>query len=372
MLKSIAIKNLKPNPFRRLDEYPIQRDKVDALKESIRTTGFWGTIVGRPNGEDVEVAFGHHRLVALQEIMSGEHRVEIIVRDLSNEQMLKMMASENMEKWGSSAWVELETIRSVLEAYGEGKIELPVASKDTRKDQIRHVCQSSGTGPYTQAMVAEFLGWTRKAHADGLRPNYACETAFRALDIIDAGFLEEADCKGLTRKQMAELVNCQWSLHQAENKEAKRNREDATTSKKLAEKADTPQDRYRHEKRAKVHEEQAQQHEAAAKEKTKGFAKEAAAMYRQGSGFRDVRKRAEELKPVSTERVKIHQVDDLANRIADKLEHFANGDDDMSGDIAFLKQNKDDLSDRAAKGLCQSFSALIGRLERIRAHFTVS
>jgi hypothetical protein len=42
MLKLVRIKNLKPNPFRRTTEYPIQRKKVDALKESIESTEFWG------------------------------------------------------------------------------------------------------------------------------------------------------------------------------------------------------------------------------------------------------------------------------------------------------------------------------------------
>ena len=31
MLQSVAVNQLKPNPFRRLDEYPIIREKVDAL-----------------------------------------------------------------------------------------------------------------------------------------------------------------------------------------------------------------------------------------------------------------------------------------------------------------------------------------------------
>src|SRR5262245_53893149 len=106
MLKLVRIKDLRPNPFRNLEDYPIHREKVDALKESIASTEFWGTICGRPAGGDaVEIAFGHHRLAALKELMGGTDGVEIIVRKYTNEQMLKMMARENMEEWGTSAWV---------------------------------------------------------------------------------------------------------------------------------------------------------------------------------------------------------------------------------------------------------------------------
>ncbi len=150
VLVSVAIKNIKPNPFRRLDEYPILRERVNVLKESIASTGFWTTIVGRPKGQDlVEIAFGHHWLVALQEGDTGTDRVEVIICNLSNEQMIKMMALENMEEWGTSAWVELETIRAVIEAYAHGEIDLPKVPVDTRKDQIRNECDGPRTRSYT-------------------------------------------------------------------------------------------------------------------------------------------------------------------------------------------------------------------------------
>jgi hypothetical protein len=43
--------------------------------------------------------------------------------------MLQIMGRENMEEWGTSAWVEQETIRAVVLAYAEGKINLPPVSK---------------------------------------------------------------------------------------------------------------------------------------------------------------------------------------------------------------------------------------------------
>ena len=60
--------------------------------------------------------------------MGPDESVEIIVRKLSNEDMLRMMAAENMEEWGTSAWVEMETVRATIAAYGKGLIELPKVS----------------------------------------------------------------------------------------------------------------------------------------------------------------------------------------------------------------------------------------------------
>jgi hypothetical protein len=362
MLKTVAIADLKPNPFRRLDEYPILREKVDALTESIDATGFWGTIVARPKGREFEIAFGHHRLVALQEGAGGKKQVEIIVRDLTNEDMLKMMARENMEEWGTSAWVELETIRSVIDAYGKGEIELPEVGK--RGPRIETSLNSAKF--YTRGSIAQFLGWTKRS-GDRLEPNFACETAFRALNMINAEFLEESDLKHLSRKQMAELVTSQWGVYQDEIRVAKDNQQEAEAASKRAKQAETPQERLRFEKQASIHQEQAQQHKEAAKEKAKDFGKEAAAMYQRGHGFRDVRKRAEELKPAASPKTKIHDVDEFASRIARKLENIANDDDDLSGDISNLKAWAGDLSPRALKSLSQSFTALIGRLERMQA-----
>ncbi len=359
MLKTVSVANLKPNPFRRLEEYPIIREKIDALKESISSTGFWGTIVGRPNGNGVEIAFGHHRLQALKE--SGVERVEIIVRDLSNEQMLKMMARENLEEWGTSAWVELETIRSTIEAYGKGLIELPKVHPHTKKED----CQGTGSHLYTRATIAEFLGWTRKAENGGIRANYACETAFKALDMIDAGFLGEADLKGLKRTQLADLIKEQWSIFNAEKRIATAEKVEAERAEEQAKSAPEPQ-RARLEKKAAIHREQSEQHDKAAASKTKAFGKEGAELFRADRGRDAVKQRADELRPSVERPAKVIDVDDVLFNLSRKLEQIANSKDEISADVRFITKHLNDSSQRARERLCDSFLALIDRIERMR------
>src|SRR5215470_9110530 len=119
------LKNIKPNPFRHIEHYPIQKEKVAALRESIKSTNFWDNIVARQLNGTAEIAYGHHRLEALRAEYGPNHEVDFIIRDLDDATMIQVMARENMEEWGTSAWVEMETIRAVVEAFAEGKIKLP-------------------------------------------------------------------------------------------------------------------------------------------------------------------------------------------------------------------------------------------------------
>ena len=206
----IAVGDLVANPFRHIDRYPIRREKVEALKSSLETTGFWGNIVARQQNGTTEIAYGHHRLVALKEYYGNEELVEIIVRDLSDEDMLQIMARENMEEWGTSAWVEHETVRAVVEAYAQGLIDLPHPSPSTPKRSIRHapsftsggVPLPAGERPYTADILASFLGWTQ---SNGKAQNKVLN-ALSALQFIEEGILSEADFVGLTTMQAEAVV----------------------------------------------------------------------------------------------------------------------------------------------------------------------
>lgn len=209
-MAKFAIKDIRPNPFRHIERYPIRRDKVEALRESLRKTGFWENMVARLRNGYPEIAYGHHRLVALREEFGPDKEVELIIKDLSDETMLQIMARENMEEWGTNASVEHETIRAVVEAYAEGKIELPKVKPDTKKEYIRYapsfvpgdVLGPVGARPYTAQTLAEFLGWV-KSNGQAQDKVYA---ALTALQFIEEGILKESDFEGLTTAQAQAVV----------------------------------------------------------------------------------------------------------------------------------------------------------------------
>lgn len=187
----IPIGDIKPNPFRHLDRYPIKRDKVEALKGSIASTGFWDNIVAREGPGGPEIAYGHHRLIALQESFDPDHKVELIVRDLSDTKMLQIMAAENMQEWEHSAEIEQETVRAVVEAYGEGRIELPKPDKSAK-----HLSYSGDGQRYTAETIAQFLGWKV----------WKVKTALTAIRAIEQGSVAEDDFVGLGPRTGTEIV----------------------------------------------------------------------------------------------------------------------------------------------------------------------
>ena len=105
----IQVSKLQPNPFRRMDEYPIDREKVESLKSSIKDTSFWDNILARKSNGQFQIAYGHHRLVALKALKVKE--VDIPVRDLDDGMMIKIMANENRDTYKANRAVMVETVR---------------------------------------------------------------------------------------------------------------------------------------------------------------------------------------------------------------------------------------------------------------------
>jgi len=113
----VKVKDLKPNPYRNIKSYPIDRVKVESLKTSIKNTDFWDNILARDNNGSIEIAYGHHRLQAIKEL--GIEEVDIPVKNIDDANMIRIMANENMSDWSASADILLETVQ-VAKDYLEG------------------------------------------------------------------------------------------------------------------------------------------------------------------------------------------------------------------------------------------------------------
>jgi hypothetical protein len=149
------IGDIAPNPFRNIDRYPINREKVEKLKESIGRTDFWDNLVARLNADGKpEIGYGHHRMVALRELYPAEHKISLIIRDLDDAAMLHVMADENMQEWASSGAVIVETVRAVRDFLLAGK---PKVSTGGRPPE-----------PASKAAITKFLGWPESRVEDAL------------------------------------------------------------------------------------------------------------------------------------------------------------------------------------------------------------
>ncbi len=113
----VKVKDIVPNKFRDMEHYPIQKDKITALRKSFQNTGVWPVILGRKSPDDpskIEIAFGHHRWVAMKEEFDATKTVEIHVSKFDDAMMLKLMANENLEEYGHKFGVTLETVRQTM------------------------------------------------------------------------------------------------------------------------------------------------------------------------------------------------------------------------------------------------------------------
>jgi hypothetical protein len=265
------ISEIQANPFRHIDRYPIRQDKVAALRESLRTTGFWDNVVARVVDGKPQIAYGHHRLFALREEYDGDYEVNLIVRDLHDDAMLKIMARENMEEWGTSAAVEHETVRAVVEAYAEGRIELAlpaIGKSDLRiAPSFIPVGRASGSGTarsYSGLTVADFLGWV----APNGDPQDKVNHALAALQFIEEGILAEADFDGLTTKQAQAVVEQARKAKAAneakardEQRRAEQAKRDAAEAKKQRERAEREREQAE-QRRGRAREDEARQRAA--------------------------------------------------------------------------------------------------------------
>ena len=94
-IENVPIEKLKPNPYRNLATYPWNEEKIADLQKSYADVGMWEGIIARPINGHYEIPFAHHRIEAARR--SGFKEVPTILRDLTDEQMIRMMAHENSE-----------------------------------------------------------------------------------------------------------------------------------------------------------------------------------------------------------------------------------------------------------------------------------
>jgi len=176
-VKQVSVTSIDANPHRDLDTYPWIESKVEALSRSIDAVGLWEGIIARPVGKRYQLAFGHHRLEAAKR--NGLAKVKVIVRDLSDQQMLEFMGRENGEDYSTDFLVMLNT--------WEGAVNFE-------------------RGCSKPIETARLLGWTT-VYSDGdERMTAVAKHCASAHELVEAGHMVRADFDDLSVKQAGEIV----------------------------------------------------------------------------------------------------------------------------------------------------------------------
>jgi len=181
-LMNVSITSIDANPWRNLSKYPFVESKVGALVRSIKDVGLWEGIIVRKVGSRYQLAFGHHRWKAAKKARLT--KIPVIVRDLTDEQMLQFMGRENLEDWNAD-------FACMYEAW------------DSAAD---HLSRERESDPKA-VDIARLLGWIKKS-GDTNETGQACASA---KTLIDADHISVDDIKGLTVFDVREL--CQHTAN---------------------------------------------------------------------------------------------------------------------------------------------------------------
>lgn len=181
-VQKIDINQIDANPFRRLGDYPYVERKIEALMRSIQDVGLWEGIIGRMVGNRVEIAFGHHRAEAARRV--GLDAINVIIRDLTDEQMLGFMGRENMEDYNADFLTMLETWEAA----------------------VAH--SPSVDGDKGQALkIAKLLGWTQpRSDSNSVQYNRTAEACNSAYTLIKDGHINRGDLHDMTVNDARELL----------------------------------------------------------------------------------------------------------------------------------------------------------------------
>lgn len=180
------------NPSRLHKKYPYIESKLDALRRSMKQddVGCWEGIIARKVDGRYQLAFGHHRVRAAKDV--GLKEIPLIVRDLTDKQMLQFLGRENLDDYAASFTVLLETWEAA-----------------------ERFCLASAEGREVQAIdLARLLGWivpragSRSAEYKTTSIADACNAAHR---LIAGGHMERQTVEGLSVKAAREIVERAWS-----------------------------------------------------------------------------------------------------------------------------------------------------------------
>ncbi len=173
-----AINLIDSNPFRMEKEYPFVARKIEQLKRNYSDVGMWEGVIARKVDNRYQIAFGHHRIEAARQ--AGMKTVSIIVRNLTDTEMLQFMGRENMEDFNSDFLAMLNTWEAAVKFGDPGRQKLQAVD------------------------IARLLGWTEiKYDSDAMNQTArACNAAFK---LIQGGYLFRNDLTDLSVKQAREI-----------------------------------------------------------------------------------------------------------------------------------------------------------------------
>lgn len=112
--REIALSLVRPNPFQ--PRAGFDEASLEELAGSIRQNGLLQPLVVRPAGSGWEIVAGERRYRALAQL--GWEKVPVVVRELTDEQMLILAMVENLQREDLSPLEEAVGYRQLIDGFG--------------------------------------------------------------------------------------------------------------------------------------------------------------------------------------------------------------------------------------------------------------
>ena len=116
----VPVGEISPNRFQPRKEFPA--DELEALKTSIQAHGILQPLVARRTEVGFELVAGERRLRAAK--MAGLNVVPLVVRDLTDDQLLAMALVENVQRSDLNAMEKARACAHLLELTGKTQDEV--------------------------------------------------------------------------------------------------------------------------------------------------------------------------------------------------------------------------------------------------------
>jgi len=181
----VKLGEIKPNRFRDLERWPVEREVIEGLKDSIQKEGFWSKSIQAVINEqnEVELRFGHHRLTAAIELFGSDYETEIDLvewrGELSQQRAMRLENSvrRNMNKTNN------ELVYQCMHWFDDKVFEQYPTWDDVKRSGIFTTPdleeffgdESSGPGNYTSC-VESGIGRKNIAKFTGLNENEVKES----------------------------------------------------------------------------------------------------------------------------------------------------------------------------------------------------
>lgn len=112
--REVSLSLIRPNPFQPRTGF--DEGSLDELAGSIRRNGLLQPLVVRPAGSGWEIVAGERRFRALQRL--DWEKVPVVVRELTDEQMLVLALVENLQRENLSPLEEAVGYRQLIDGFG--------------------------------------------------------------------------------------------------------------------------------------------------------------------------------------------------------------------------------------------------------------